>query len=116
VKLKMIFRAVIRASPAAVLCCLAFADNPFEEYFQRKNGVTFGGGDAKEINSATHIIDPWSKYSRNTRIPGDGARMQGAIERYRDVSKLPLAPRPIQSEYDSSTNIQSSGGGGGGGK
>jgi len=109
--LKTKFYAVIFASQAAALCCLAFADNPFEQYFQRKNGVTFGGGDAKEINAATHIIDPWPLHSRNTHIPGDGARMQGAIERYRDVSKLPQAPKPIQSQYESTTNIQSSGGG-----
>jgi hypothetical protein len=114
VTFKTRFHALVFASQAAVLCCVAFADDPFEEYFQRKNGVTFSGGDAKAINSATHIIDPWPLRSRNTHIPGDGSRMQGAIERYRDVSKLPQAPRPIQSEYDASTNIQSSGGGGGG--
>ena len=108
------FRAVVFASQALALCCVAFADDPFEDYFQRKDGVTLGGGNAKEINSATHIIDPWPWYARNTRIPADAGRMSGAVERYRDVSKLPTAPRPIQSEYGSATNIQSSGGGGGG--
>jgi hypothetical protein len=106
-------RAVIFASQALAFCCLAFTDDPFEQYFQRKNGVTYGGGDAKAINSATHTIDPWPWYARNTRIPGNGERMSGAVERYRDVSKLPNAPRPIKSEYEASTNIQSSGGGGG---
>ena len=104
-------RAVAFAAQAVTLCCLALPwDDPFVDYFQRKNGVTVRAGDAKEINSVTHIIDPWPRYVGNTRIPGDGARMSGAIERYRDVSKLPNAPRPIQSEYDTTTNIQSSGG------
>jgi hypothetical protein len=40
--------------------------------------------------------------------------MSDAVQRYRDVSKLPNAPRPIQSEYDASTNIQSANSGGGG--
>ncbi len=109
--LKTRLRAVVFTSQALALCCVAFADDPFEEYFQRKNGVTFSGGEAKEINSATHIIDPWPWYARNTRIPGDGARMSGAVERYHDVNKLPNAPRPIQSEYGTSTNIPSGGGG-----
>ena len=104
------FRGVIFASQAAVVCCLAFADDPFEQYFQRKEGVTYGAGNAKAINSATHIIDPWPWYARNTRIPGDGARMSGAVERYHDVSKLPNAPRPIRSEYETTINIQSTGG------
>lgn len=100
-------RAIVFAGQAATLCCLALPwDDPFEQYVQRKNGVTLGAGDAREVNSTTHIIDPWPRYVRNTRIPGDGARMSGAIERYRDVSKIPNAPRPIQTEYDSSINIQ----------
>jgi hypothetical protein len=36
--------------------------------------------------------------------------MSGAIERYRDVSKLPNAPKPISPEYQSTTNIQSGAG------
>lgn len=104
-------RAIVFAGQAAILCCLVLPwDDPFEQYVQRKNGVTLGAGDAKEINSATHIIDPWPRYVGNTRIPGDGARMSGAIERYHDVSKLPNAPRPIQSEYGSSINIQNGAG------
>ncbi len=91
-----------------VICCLALPwDDPFEQYFERKNGVTVGAGDAKSINSATHIIDPWSRNVGNTRIPGDGQRMSGAVERYRDVTKLPQAAPPIATEYGVTTNIQS---------
>jgi hypothetical protein len=106
--LKTGYHATIFAAQAIVICCLALPwDDPFEHYFERKDGVTFGAGDAKSVNSATHIIDPWPRNVGNTRIPGDGQRMSGAIERYRDVTKLPLAPPPIATEYGVSTNVQS---------
>ncbi len=72
----------------------AFAD-PFARYIQRSDTISLSAGDAKEVNATTHIIDPWPRYVGNRRIPGNGERMSGAVERYRDVSKLPQAPRPI---------------------
>lgn len=95
------------AAPTLVICCLLTSEDPFIQYFERKDGITLGAGNAKSTNSATHIIDPWNRNVRNTRIPGDGQRMSGAIERYRDVGKLPQAPPPIASEYGMTTNIQS---------
>lgn len=104
--------AGILAGQAAVICCLALPwDDPFEQYFQRKDTVTLGAGDAKAVNSATHVIDPWPRNVGNTRIPGNGERMVGAVERYRDVSKLPRAPKPIAPEVGAATNFQFSGGG-----
>ena len=106
--LKAGYRATSFAAQAMVICCLAFPwDDPFVQYFERKDGVTVGAGNAKAVNSATHIIDPWPRNVGNTRIPGDGQRMSGAIERYRDVTKLPLAPPPIATEYGVTTNVQS---------
>ena len=98
--------AGILAGQAAVICCLALPwDDPFEQYFQRKDTVTLGAGDAKAVNSATHVIDPWPRYVGNTRIPGNGERMVGAVERYRDVSKLPRAPKPIAVESGSNSQV-----------
>jgi hypothetical protein len=88
-------------------------DDPSEHYLQRTDTITIGAGDAKEVNAATHMIDPWPRYVRNKRIPANGQRMVGAIERYRDVSKLPLAPKPIESETSGFTTTGSGGGGGG---
>ena len=97
--LKISSLARILAGQAAVICCLALPwDDPFEQYFQRKDTVTLGAGNAKEVNSATHVIDPWPRYVGNTRIPGNGERMAGAVERYRDVSKLPRAPKPVAGQ------------------
>ena len=105
----MISKASLRAlaAPVLVICCLLTSEDPFNQYFERKDGITLGAGNAKSVNSATHIIDPWPRNVGNTRIPGNGQRMGGAIERYRDVSKLPLAPPPIATEYGVTTNIQS---------
>jgi hypothetical protein len=105
--LKIRSLAKILTGQAAVMCCLALPwDDPFEQYFQRKDTVTLGAGNARAVNSATHVIDPWPRYVRNTRIPGDGGRMAGAVERYRDVSKLPRAPKPIAPELGATTNFQ----------
>ena len=103
--LKRGFHARVVAAHVTAACCLALPHDPMEDYFQRRDGVTFGAGNAKSSNSVQHIIDPWPPYVANTRIPGNGQRMQGAIERYRDVSKLPDAPKPIQTEYGTTINI-----------
>lgn len=64
-------------------------------YLQRIDTIFPGAGDAKDVNSAIHVIDPWPRYSANRHIPANGERMVGALERYRDVRKLPQAPQPI---------------------
>ena len=113
--MSIISRPAIFAFQAALICCFVLPwDDPFEEYFQRKDAVVLSAGNAKQVNEATHIIDPWPRYVGNKRIPGDGERMAGAVERYRDVSKLPRAPRPIVPVFGSSIGIQTSGGGAGG--
>jgi hypothetical protein len=110
--LKISSLARILAGQAAVICCLALPwDDPFEQYFQRKDTVTLGAGNAKAVNSVTHVIDPWPRNVGNTRISGNGERMVGAVERYRDVSKLPRAPKPIAPEVGAATNFQTTGGG-----
>lgn len=88
-------------------------DDPSEQYLQRTDTITIGAGDAKEVNAATHMIDPWPRNVRNKRIPASGERMVGAVERHRDVSKLPLAPKPIASETTGFSSGNSGGGGGG---
>ena len=85
----------------------------FSPYLQRIEGITPGAGDAKDSNAVTHVIDPWPPYVGNRRIPGNGERMAGAMERYRDVRKLPLAPPPIPPIAIETSGL--SGGGGGGG-
>lgn len=82
-------------------------------YLQRTDKIFAGAGDAKDVNAATHVIDPWPYYVGNRRIPGNGERMVGAIERYRDTRKLPLAPPPIVPVDIAPSGFSSSGSGAG---
>ena len=71
------------------------AVDPAQEYLQRVDTVTASAGNAKEVNTRIHVIDPWPRYVGDTRIPGNGERMAGAVERYRDISKQSRGPRPL---------------------
>ena len=88
---------------------LAWDQDPFAMYFRRSDNITLGAGDAKAVNAATHIIDPWPRYVGNRRIPGNGDRLSRAVERYRQGSYRQPAP-PISPGYGLG------GGGGGGGR
>src|SRR5260221_14611889 len=91
------FAAAMTFAGAGLVSCAALAwdQDPAAQYLQRSDKITLSAGNAKEVNAATHVIDPWPPYVGNRRIPGNGERMVGAVERYRDVNKIPLAPRPI---------------------
>jgi hypothetical protein len=90
----------------------AWDQDPFAQYLQRSDTITLGAGNAKDVNAITHMIDPWPRYVGNRRIPGNGERMTGAIERYRDVSKLPRAPRPMVPIIGGQLGFTSGGGAG----
>jgi hypothetical protein len=85
------------------------AMNPAQEYLQRADTITLSAGNAKEVNSRIHVIDPWPRYVGNTYIPANGERMAGAVERYRDTSKLNGAPRPLPLVGNDSTTSQPAG-------
>jgi hypothetical protein len=84
----------------AISCVPAFAgddllEDAFSEYLQRSETITPNSGNAKEVNAATHIVDPWPRYVGWRRIPINGQRMVGAVDRYRDVKRLNEAAPPI---------------------
>jgi uncharacterized phage-associated protein len=87
----MIFTGSVLIAGAA----LAWDQDPVDQYLHRSDKITLSAGNAKQVNAATHVIDPWPRYVGNRRIPGNGERMAGAAERYRDVIKIPLAPKAI---------------------
>ena len=69
---------------AAILpyeCSAQVIDNPFSEYFQRDIRITPDGGNANDVNAAIHTIDPWPRYARHTRIPGNGQESVDAVQR-----------------------------------
>ncbi|HEX5470896.1 MAG TPA: hypothetical protein VFW73_03370 [Lacipirellulaceae bacterium] len=84
----------------------------FQEYTQRADRVTLSAGNAQEVNTRIQEIDPWPRYVANKRIPGNGERMAGAVERYRDVSKQRQAPRPLSIQQTSSGGGAAAGGAG----
>jgi hypothetical protein len=98
-------------------CGGARADDPFldqlSRYFERIDTLSVVSGDARDVNAVTHIIDPWPRYVGNRRIPGNGQRMVGAVDRYQNANKvgtmLPTLAPVISS------NIGSAGDGTGGG-
>ena len=50
-----------------------------------------GAGDAKAVNAATHVIDPWPRYVGNRNIPVSGDRLSRAVNRYSQGSCDPPA-------------------------
>ena len=67
---------------AATFDCWA-GEGFFDQYFVRSDSITRDAGNAQDVNSAILVIDPWPRRSVNRRIPANGARMTGAIQRYR---------------------------------
>lgn len=96
------------AFAAAASAALA-GDQSFEDffgsYFQRTDSVTVGAGDAKNVNAASEMLDPWPPYVRNRSLPANGSRMTGAVQRYEDVRKLKEAPPPLLPEGINPTGI-----------
>jgi hypothetical protein len=56
--------------------------NEGAQYLHRSDTVTLSAGNAKDVNAATHVIDPWPRYVGDRRIPANGERMVGAMQRY----------------------------------
>lgn len=81
-------------------------------YLQRTDKIYPGAGDAKDVNAATHMVDPWPRNVGNRNIPANGERMVGAITRYRDTTKLPQAPPPLPPVEIGTSGFTGSSGGG----
>jgi hypothetical protein len=81
------------AIPALLTCggaraCDGCFDDWFAPYFQRHDGVTLSAGNAKDQNAISQIIDPTPPYVHDRRLPMNGQRAVGAMERYRDTPKF----------------------------
>jgi hypothetical protein len=61
-------------------------DDPFADYLQRTALVSTTGGDAQAANIAMQTATPWPRYSNDTNIPANGARIAKAITRYESGS------------------------------
>lgn len=68
-------------------------------YFDRRDAVTLGAGDAIAANEAEQTIDPWPAHSGNTNIAANGQKMQSAVERYR-TNKVTPPVNPTTSDVE----------------
>jgi hypothetical protein len=78
-----------------------------EMYFDHREGVTLGAGDAVAANEAMQTVDPWPARSANPNIATNGQRMQSAIERYRTNNVTqPVDPMQIESANQAPATVQ----------
>jgi hypothetical protein len=90
---------IVASTVAGCNVALPF-DDPFEQNLTRSQTITLSAGNAAKSNEAIQIIDPWPSYVYDTHIPGNGQRLADAVTRYKDVSQLTKAPKPIKPLYD----------------
>ena len=90
-KIRWIIGAATIAANLGCSGAWAWDQDPAAQYFERKDTIVSGAGDARDVNAATHIIDPWPRYVGNRHIPVNGDRMARAVKRYREGSCDPPA-------------------------
>ena len=66
-KIRCIIGAATIAASLACSGAWAWDQDPAAQYFERKDTIVSGAGDARNVNAATHIIDPWPRYVGNRR-------------------------------------------------
>ena len=113
-KTRHIIAAGVLLSGLVSSAASAWDQDPEAMYLRRSYNITTDGGDAKAVNAATHVIDPWPRYVGNRNIPVSGDRLSRAVTRYNQGSYRQPAP-PIFSPYGSLIGIGAAGGGAGGG-
>jgi hypothetical protein len=96
-KIRCIIGWAVFAASLACSGAWAWDQDPASQYFERKDTIVSGAGDARDVNAATHIIDPWPRDVGNRQIPANGDRMARAVKRYREGScdppALPVFPQ-----------------------
>ena len=82
-------------------------------YYDHRESIALGAGDAVAANAITQMVDPWPASSGNVHIAANGQKMQSAIERYR-TNKVtpPVDPMglDVPNQQPLSTTVISSGG------
>lgn len=61
-----------------------------DDYFDRRDTISFHAGDAVRSNIIVQTVDPWPRAAANRNIPANGERMQAAGERYHKGEVTPL--------------------------
>ena len=58
-------------------------------YYDRRDTIALGAGDAVAANEVAQTVDPWPAQSGNTNVAFNGQKMQSAVERYRTNKVTP---------------------------
>jgi hypothetical protein len=76
-------------------------------YFDRRDTIDAGAGDAIAANEVAQTIDPWPAQSGNTNIAANGQRMQSAVEHYRaNTGVQPVDPMLMEMANTSPPTAQ----------
>ena len=72
-----------RAIAATVMLGALLAGCSSDIYFDRRDSIALGAGDAVAANQVEQMVDPWPPHSSNKNLTFNGERMQRAVECYR---------------------------------
>jgi hypothetical protein len=117
----MTIRYLVLFAPLILGGCYGLAGHDeVDRYFQRSDTITMSAGDAKQVNAATHTINPWPPNVGDRRIAYDAQRVGAAVSRYhtttRPVDQLPDIgdatkamgqPPPITTNQNINQNVTS---------
>jgi hypothetical protein len=95
-------RPFIKVMRALALAAVLVALSGCSEYFDRRDTIALGAGDAIATDKVTQMIDPWPRASANKNISFNGEKMQNAVERYRTNKVYPPSPAGTSAVYQPS--------------
>jgi hypothetical protein len=70
-------------------------------YWDRRETIALGAGDAIAANEVEQMVDPWPPHSNDKNLTFNGERMQRAVECYRKNRVTP--PADLDPSTDSGT-------------
>jgi hypothetical protein len=89
-----------RRGIAAALLLSALLAGCSDVYFDRRDTIALGGGDAVASNQVAQMVDPWPAHSNDKNLTFNGERMQRAVQCYRIDKVTP--PVDLDPSTDSS--------------
>jgi hypothetical protein len=87
---------------AAAVALAALLAGCSDIYYDRRETVSLGAGDAMAANGVEQMVDPWPAHSNNRNLAFSGERMQRAVECYR---KNRITP-PVDLDPSTDTGVQ----------
>jgi len=73
------------------------------EYFDRRDSISLGAGDAIATDKVTMMVDPWPRVSADKNIGFNGERMENAVVRYRTNKTYPPSGTGTSAAYQAAS-------------